>query len=296
MHFSCLHTHTNFCDGKNSIEDFCETAYKKGLTTLGFSAHAPLPSDSGITTNWHLKPEKMPQYVEAIHEARQRWKGKLIILLGLEIDYIQGICGPADHRFDQWDLDYSIGSVHYLVPENGTVPFTVDGPSEEWEKGVQEGYNGDYEAAAFAYWNNVQQMVMAGGFEIAGHLDLVKKNRAAWWNGQGTDVYYKKAQEVIQTIANTPLIVEVNTGGLNRALIPETYPSLRLLQMLKQYDVPVMINADAHQCNEVDGNYLLAQNILRKAGYTYTMRWKGKSIAPKTSRASSIQWEREYFD
>jgi histidinol phosphatase-like PHP family hydrolase len=29
--YSCLHTHTVFCDGSDDIETFCQTAHAKGF-------------------------------------------------------------------------------------------------------------------------------------------------------------------------------------------------------------------------------------------------------------------------
>ncbi|MBO5371040.1 MAG: PHP domain-containing protein, partial [Clostridia bacterium] len=34
-----LHTHTTYCDGKDSPEDMVKTAIEKGLRVIGFSGH-----------------------------------------------------------------------------------------------------------------------------------------------------------------------------------------------------------------------------------------------------------------
>ena len=34
-----LHTHTLYCDGKDSVEEMVRAAIDKGFTTLGFSGH-----------------------------------------------------------------------------------------------------------------------------------------------------------------------------------------------------------------------------------------------------------------
>ena len=35
-----MHTHTVFCDGKNTVDEMVESAIKLGMKTLGFSGHA----------------------------------------------------------------------------------------------------------------------------------------------------------------------------------------------------------------------------------------------------------------
>ena len=37
---SNLHTHTTFCDGKNTPEDVVKEAMERGFDIIGFSAHA----------------------------------------------------------------------------------------------------------------------------------------------------------------------------------------------------------------------------------------------------------------
>lgn len=281
MRSACLHTHTDFCDGADSIDAMCRAAYERGLCTLGFSAHAPVP----FASNWHLPQDRLREYVDAVHKAAAAWRGKLRVLLGLEIDYIEGMLGPADGRFSDLGLDYAIGSVHYLVPDNGAEPFTVDGPYEEWERGVRDGYGGDGEAAAEAYWRAQHAMIRAGGFDIIGHFDLIKKNNGAGGRKPSFDTngdrYRSAATEAVRAAAAAGLIVEVNTGALNRGSLAETYPSPWLLTCLCEAGGRVTINADAHRADHVNGHYDEARRTLIQAGFSETYLFDG------------IGWERE---
>ena len=38
-----LHTHTTYCDGKNTPREMIEAAMAKGLLRIGFSGHSPSP-------------------------------------------------------------------------------------------------------------------------------------------------------------------------------------------------------------------------------------------------------------
>lgn len=276
MNYACLHTHTTFCDGKNTVEELCQAAWEQGLSILGFSAHAPLPPESGIITDWHLRQDKLEAYIEAVQKAKKAWEGRLSIFLGLEIDYIQGVSGPADHRFDAYDLDYRIGSVHYITKPDLSYYFTVDGPAAEWQEGVRELFSGDYEAAGHAYWTAVEGMVQAGGFDIVGHIDLVKKNHQSWWNDQTPESYKRDAQRVLEILHNKPIVVEVNTGALNRGTMNETYPSPGILKEMLHYTIPVTINADAHSTSHLRGHYDTAIEVLKKSGYREIVNFGGK--------------------
>jgi len=269
-----LHTHTVFCDGKDDVETMCRVAHNKGLAAIGFSAHAPI-GKTGLTSNWHIKDQRLGEYIDEVHAARQRWEGKLAVYLGLEIDYIKGQRSALDRDIQSLNLDYSIGSVHYLLPPRGE-PFTVDGPAEEVAQGIASGFSGSGEAMMHAYWDAVLEMVSLGGFDIVGHLDLVKKRNAAHRFFNMETEYMRRAAEVAQVIATGGYVVEVNTGGMNRGSITETYPSPEILRLLRQHNTPVMITADAHNANDLDGHYPAARQTLLDAGYTSYVVFAGR--------------------
>jgi len=273
--FSSLHTHTVFCDGKDDVKTMCMAAYEKGLVSVGFSSHAPV-GKTGLKTTWHMKDEKLVSYINEVNAARFRWKRNLPVYLGLEVDYIKGLRSPSDRDIKDLNLDYTIGSVHYLTPPRGE-PFTVDGPLEELENGLRDGYNGDGEAMLNAYWDNVLEMVKSGGFDILGHLDLVRKNhKKARCFELDTADYLRRVEEIVRAVSSSGLVVEANTGGINRGYVTDTYPSLPVLRLLRKYNVPVMISADAHRAADLDGHYSVARKIMLEAGYSGHVLFEGR--------------------
>jgi histidinol-phosphatase (PHP family) len=273
--FSSLHTHTIFCDGKDDVETMCRAAYEKGLASIGFSSHAPV-GKTGLKTTWHMKDDKLGEYIDEVNAVRLRWEGKLPVYLGLEIDYIKKLRSPLDKDIKDLNLDYIIGSVHYLTPIRGE-PFTVDGPLDELEKGILDGFNGDGEAMLSAYWDNVMEMITLGGFDIVGHLDLVRKNHRQYRQFKIENInYMQRVEEIARAISSAGLVVEANTGGLNRGYITDTYPSLAVLRLLHRYNIPVMISADAHRAVDLDGHYSEARQILLDAGYISHILFEGR--------------------
>jgi histidinol-phosphatase (PHP family) len=283
--YSSLHTHTIFCDGKDDVETMCRAAYEKGLASVGFSSHAPV-GKTGLKTFWHMKDEKLGEYIDEVKAARLRWEGKLSVYLGLEVDYIKGLRSPSDKDIKDLNLDYTIGAVHYLTPPHGDL-FTIDGHLEELENGILDGFDGDGEAMLSAYLNNIMEMVTLGGFDIVAHLDLVKKHYSSkgssafrekqghWFEMENAD-YMRRMEEIVRAISSAGLVVEANTGGINRGYITETYPSLAVLRLLYKYNVPVMISADAHRADNLDGHYREARQILLDAGYSSHVLFEGR--------------------
>jgi histidinol-phosphatase (PHP family) len=277
MRFSSLHTHTLFCDGRDDVETMCRAAWEKGLSAIGFSAHGPVYRKTGFKTGWHLSDERLEEYTAAVRDAQKRWEGRLPVYLGLEVDYIRGLTGPADRDIRDLGLDYIIGSVHYIVPPGNAGPFTVDGSMEELERGVREGFGGDGETMMEYYWDAVQEMIAAGGFDILGHIDLVKKNNSGgrWFNPEG-GAYRRRAGETAAAAGGAGVAVEVNTGGINRKKITDTYPSLPLLRLFRENRVPALITADAHRAEDLDGHYQTARETLLAAGYAAHIIFEGR--------------------
>ena len=271
-----MHTHTIFCDGQDDVETMCRAAFEKNLYAVGFSAHAPVLKQTGIDSEWNLKEEKVDEYVSEVLAAKKRWQGKLAVFLGYEVDYIKGLRSPLDSDIREINPDYLIGSVHYIFPENGARPFTVDGPPEEFERGVKEGFDGDTSALMRCYYDAVLQMIEAGGFDILAHADLIKKNcqDKNYWDERDELVRQKK---IAASSSRAGLTAEVNTGGINRGKIRDVYPSLPFLRFFREYEVPVIITADAHCARHISGNYDIALKTLKYAGFSEHMIFIGKN-------------------
>ena len=56
------HTHTIWCDGKNTVEEMILSAMEKGFDAIGFSSHSTYPDDSACT----VPCEKLPGYFSEV--------------------------------------------------------------------------------------------------------------------------------------------------------------------------------------------------------------------------------------
>jgi len=281
MPLACIHTHTTFCDGSDEVETFCRMAHSKGLVSVGFSAHAPITRKTGIPSSWNLSEDKLPLYIEEVKAAQKRWQGKLPVYLGLEVDFIPGLIGPADRDFREMDLDYIIAAVHYVIPPRGE-PFTVDDLAENVERGIKESYGGDPAGIVKAYWNSQEALIRSGGFDVLAHPDLIKKNyielktRGIKLFSEDDDFYREKTANVAALMAEAKITTEVNTGGLNRGKTKDCYPSANFLKLFRKHGVQMVINADAHKAEDLDGHYAQAREAMLAAGYSETTLFAGR--------------------
>jgi histidinol-phosphatase (PHP family) len=166
--------------------------------------------------------------------------------------------------------------VHYIVHPNGAKPFIVDGSQEEFINGLNEAFGGDAQALMHYYYDTLKEMITIGGFDILGHADLIKKNCQGknYWTEESESF---RQREIAHTAAQAGIVAEVNTGGINRKKTHDVYPSLSFLRFFREFNVPVIITADAHRAEDIDGNYDIALQTLNCADFKNHVLFYGKN-------------------
>ncbi len=264
------HTHCEFCDGRSTAVEMAAAAAAAGYRVLGFSSHCPLPFPS----DGNMELSRLDDYRAEIRRLGREWSGRgLEVLLGMEIDWVPGFCSPRDEIFAKAGLDYSIGSVHYVdLPGSGR--FAVDYGLPEITAAL-EAFEGEEPGTAVYedYYRMMGQLVEAGGFDILGHFDLVKKNNDADASGRGrlfdesSRGYREASLSVAREIAGKDIVVEINVGGMSRGKVKEPYPSLPILRELRAEGVRITFSADAHAPEHLGANLDSARDYARRAGY-----------------------------
>jgi len=258
------HTHCDFCDGAGKPEDYIEEAISRKFNALGFSSHAPIFFEK----DWTLSEERLPEYLELIDSLKKKYSGKIELYKGLEIDYLEGLSGPSSKKYTDLDLDYSIGSVHMIPLRESDKFLAIDGPVEYLEELLRTTFDGDFSKLSHRYYSLVRDMLRAGGFQILGHFDLLKKRNTNNIFFDETSEWYR--EQVIQTLdvlAETEVILEVNTGGIARKATDTIYPSPWILKEASLRNIPLMLNADAHTSEDIDFFYSESLDIIRQCGY-----------------------------
>lgn len=258
------HAHTTYCDGRDTPDAMADAAFAAGYRVLGFSAHAPVP----VPSPGNLSPDRVAPYAAAVRAAAARYEGRMEILTGLEIEWVPGLGIPPEDGYASVPVEYRIGSLHFARLSAGAF-FSVDGPAEAFREGLRAGYGGDGTLLYRDYYRELAGLVRTGGFQILGHLDIVKMhNRDGRWFDETSPGYLAAAFEVAEALAGTGIAVEVNTGGLARGKTSEPYPSLPILRELRRRGIPIVIGADAHAAAHLDPGWRrIGLDFAREAGY-----------------------------
>jgi histidinol-phosphatase (PHP family) len=273
------HCHSRFDDGHGELEEYVRAALSKGLGLLGFSAHAPVP----FPCDWTMPAALLPEYIETVKRLQRAFQGRVEILLGLEVDYIPGVISPSSESIRALGLDFVIGSVHFLGRLKSGRLWSVDGPVEELRKGLEETFSGNVRAAVEEYYRRLREMVLEGRPDIIGHLDVIKKNnRDGRFFSEDSSWYRELVRETLDSLASSPCILEVNTGGIVRNTSGALYPSPWILRECLKRGIAVTVSSDAHRPEQLDGHFSEAFALLRQIGFRETVQpgRDGPTIAP----------------
>ncbi len=146
--------------------------------------------------------------------------------------------------------------------------YSVDGPEEEVSYLIDTVYSGDPRKMVEAYYDALALMVSRETMDFVGHLDVVKKrNRSMGFLNEEDSWYIEKVEEVLDLIAEKGLRIEINTGGISRGATDDFYPSRSILARCHKKGIPIVINSDSHDPEHLDGEFPLAAEAAKNAGY-----------------------------
>lgn len=268
------HTHSTFCDGKNTAEEIILCAIEKNFDILGFSSHSMFP----FSSDWHLPSNSHKEYADSIRSLAKKYSDKIEIYTGFEADYISGVCCPSFENYRDFSPDYLIGSIHFVPGKKGFIE--ADGSFDDVRKGINSFFNGDIKAAVCEYFALEREMIEKGNFTFIGHPDLIKKQNAGSTKlFDETEEWYKsEVKATARALSKAGICVEVNTGGILRSGQKEPYPSPYFLETLNSLNVPVTLNSDAHTLKGLDVWFEEGYEYIKKAGYKEIMYFQAGSL------------------
>jgi histidinol-phosphatase (PHP family) len=262
-----FHTHSHYDDGKEGLEDFVLEAIRLGFDALGFSGHSPLP----VNNEWSIPKEKLPSYIAEAKSLKEKYKSKIRLFLGLEIDFIPGMSENFDELIKGIPLDYCIGSVHLVKhPQSGKIWF-IDGPAEGYFQGIDELFEGNAREAVTAFYRQSIRMVETQPMNIIGHLDKVKMHNKEQRFSTDEPWYQELIDQLLDAIASRQVIVELNTRGVYTGKTEEYFPSEVILKKCLQRQIPVMVNTDAHHPSQLNKHFWEGAELLKRMGFGSTL-------------------------
>ena len=175
MYLIDYHTHTPRCNHAiGSLDEYIAKAIEQNLNEYGVNDHATmawLPEECK-QTHLGMKPEELPEYIQDVNNAREKYKSKIQIKLGLEIDYYKSIMSKMREYLNPFleDFDYLYGSIHVLLTNGHAWGIDDESFQALYPKiGIDKVY--------MQYYSELVDMINTGYFDIVGHMDLPSKSR-----------------------------------------------------------------------------------------------------------------------
>lgn len=240
-----LHNHTTLCNhAEGTVQEYVEQAIREGVDVFGFSDHAPM----GFDPRYRMQFDQMEAYSEMVHKAKEQYRDQIDILFAYEVDYLPG---HMDERVMKADVDYFIGSVHFIDEWGFDNPEFIGRYQHE-----------DIDYVWQRYFDLIVSMAQSRKFDIVGHLDLIKVFKFLP-SGPVLDF----AEKSLEAIKEADMVLEINVSGYRKP-IGEAYPSPELLKRAFDLGIPITFGSDAHKPEQVGLYYEEASALAKSIGYT----------------------------
>ena len=197
--------------------------------------------------------EDADAYCAAIAAARDEG---LPVLLGIEMDWLEGRTAEIAAFLDGRPFDVVLGSVHFIDGR------AIDDPTAD---------DRDWLPVDELWTRYLEQLTAAaasGLYDVMSHPDLPKVF------GRRIPAHLDRLlDDAVAAIADAGVAVECSSAGLRKP-VRELYPEPGLLARFKRAGVPVTLSSDAHAPGDVARDFATAVAALRGAGYETITRFR----------------------
>lgn len=215
------HTHTYRCHHAcGQDEDYVKKAIEAGFSVLGFSDHTPWHYHSQFKPYMRMEDDHLEEYVNSILYLKNKYKDKIKILIGLEVEYFEGYMEWLKEQLENYPIDYIILGHHYDSSD---------------EYGIYYGSRANKEILT-RYIDQCIKGMETGLFSYLAHPDLIGYPYA--------DDYYKKEMKRLCLKAKElDIPLEYNLLGYSEN---RHYPRKEFFHIVSEIGNKVILGYDAH--------------------------------------------------
>ncbi len=245
------HIHSSFSTDSNmDAEAACERAVEIGLAGIIFTDHVDYDYpefDVSFLINYN-------KYFEAFRAIQDRWRGKLDVLIGVEMGFQPHVVDQINEVLNSFPFDFVINSVHIIDRMD---PYTKTFFRGRTQRESYERYLQEILLSITAYHN----------YDIIGHIGYASR----YGDFEDKPLKYADYSDIIDEILKTVIAkgkgIELNTSGLRSDL----------MQPLPGYDVfkryfelggeIITIGSDSHFTEHLGYSFKEAAEYLKNIGF-----------------------------
>jgi len=235
-----MHTHTARCGhALGTDEEYVKSAIKAGFKTLGFSDHAFFPN----IVHEHMRGNysELDGYISSINHLRNKYKKKIDIKLGFEIEYQENFYGFYRFLLQEKGFDFLILGQHLVYNNSGEPIYYYK--------------NNDDLAGIKKYRDDLIKGMETGLFFYVCHPDLFMTNVS-----KITPEVLDICKDICEASKKYNIPLEINLGGLGYANLhseikgTNPYPNHYFWEIASKVGCSCVIGVDAHSPSDLEGN------------------------------------------
>lgn len=230
------HTHTRRCNhASDGEEEYVTCALRRGLKLVGFSDHTPYYFPGGYSSWFRMNPDQLQDYCDTVRGLQRKYKGKIEIPLGLEVEYYPELFPQLLPVLRDSGIEYMLLGQHFIGNE-------MDEP---------------YSGAATADVNTLKRYckqsadaMQTGLFTYFAHPDLLH------FTGSAGD-YREHMRLICREAKSCALPLEINLLGFFKK---RNYPDPGFWELAAEEGCEVILGCDTHAAR-----HLLEEETERQA-------------------------------
>ena len=242
------HVHTPLCNHAFGCMDaYVRKAIQAGMREICFLDHLTFPvKERGQS----MHPDEVPLYFQAVQFFKHRYREKIEIKAGLEVDFHPGCTDTIRKIVDRFNFDVIGGSLHSPGGQD------VVSRGSAWGCGKL-----DTDATIDLYLEQMDKLLDCDCFDLLCHFDLFKKFGRV--HSRPID---RQLKTLLHKIKAKKLTIEVNTSGYDHAAA-EAYPSPGIIEDCRRLGIPLTLGSDAHLPENIGQHYNRVLPMLISSGY-----------------------------
>ncbi len=259
MYICDYHLHSiNSPDGFDPIDLMCEYAIKNGVAEIAITDHYDVTSNKAYYNEFNFDKIKAEVFA-----AREKYAGKLKVMLGMEIGQPQADGAEAKRFLKNNSVDFIIGSIHNL--KNDSDVFFYD-------------YNKISCDMVFdKYLDEVIEMARDFDYDVIGHITYPLRYMFNC-GGRTVDLtnFEGKLKCLFKILVERKKGIEINTSGIFSEMA-QTLPPLYVVKLFKECGGEfVTIGSDSHKAHLVGTGIKEGQEMLRQAGFGHFTTYENR--------------------
>lgn len=253
------HIHSPYCPHgtKDSLDLYVEKALEKGLKEISFTEHMPFGSyfmpNRKFLDECALSKEDVQKYFDDVRRVKNKYKDKIKINLGLEVDFIDGLEEETKELLNTYgpNLEDGLLSVHF-INVNGEY-MAIDG-LDGLEKAIE--LLGSIEKVYDKYYETLLKAIKSdlGRYKPRriGHPNLIRRFNELY------PIEYKNfalLEAVAKEIKKNDYEVDINTAGLRKKYCNEIYVSGYFKELIEKYKIKAVFGSDSHEAKDIGSDF-----------------------------------------